>query len=241
MNKLMTWWEEDLSGDKPVLTSSNFWDIVGYTKEELGNKRSEWITKLWPEEQEKMKDIIKNETWEIDFRLPQKDGSSIWLRETGRWQQVENGEPKKISVVVKNVTLERKSLERIESKEKESARIAREIMELCPVAMALFQVSEKSTKLLEINEAGIKLWKFTSYQNAAESFVQAVGESIPPFQPNGSKSIPLSERLAAVIKEGSIEFKTFLKIKDTDVNMKIHMKKIELPEKILVIVYMLPE
>ena len=193
------------------------------------------------EDQARLKEAIRHDVWEIDFRLPQKDGTSIWLRETGRWLQEKNGLPRKISVVVKNVTIEKKSLERMEARERESAKISRETLELCPVAMALFQIKANGIKLLEINEAGIKLWNFASYQDAAENFIRVVNESIPAFQPNGAKSIPFSERLATVMKEGITEFKTFLNIKGKEVNMRVHIKKIELPDKALAIVYMLPQ
>jgi len=241
MAKLMAWWEEDFSGDNPAVVSNNFWELVGYTKKEVGCNRQDWLGKMNEEDQERMKEVIKNEIWEIDFRLPQKDGSSIWLRETGRWSHIENGRPKKISAVVKNVTLERKSLERMENREKQNAAIAKEIMELCPVAMALFLIKDTGAKLLDINDAGIKLWKFVSYQDAAENVIKVVTESIPPVQPNGIKSIPFSERMAAVMKDGNLEFRTFLNIKGVGTNIKIHMRKIELPEKTFVIVYMLPE
>ena len=122
MAKLMAWWEEDFSGDNPAVVSNNFWELVGYTKKEVGCNRQDWLGKMNEEDQERMKEVIKNEIWEIDFRLPQKDGSSIWLRETGRWSHIENGRPKKISAVVKNVTLERKSLDRMENREKQIGR-----------------------------------------------------------------------------------------------------------------------
>jgi len=241
MSVLMAWWEEDLPEDEPVVTSDGFWELVGYAKEDFGNKRTEWLKFMSLEDQAKLKEIVKQEVWEIDFRLPQKDGTSIWLRETGRRLQTKSGQPKKVSAVMKNVTIEKKSLERMEARERESAKIGREILELCPVAMALFQIKAEGIKLLNINKAGIKLWKFASYQDAAENAIKVVSESIPAYQPNGTKSISFPERLATVMKEGSIEFKTFLNIKGKEVNMKVHIKKIELPDKALAIVYMLPE
>jgi len=241
MSVLMAWWEENLSEDAPVVTSDNFWELVGYTKREFGIRRVEWLKFMSLEDQEKLKEAIKHEAWEIDFRLLQKDGTAIWLRETGRWLQAESGRPKKVSAVMKNVTIEKKSLERMEARERESAKISQEILELCPVAMALFQIKTEGIKLLIINKAGIKLWQFTSYQDAAENAMRIVSESIPAYQPNGTKSIPFSERLGTVMKDGNIEFKTFLNIKGKDVNMLVHIKKIELPNKALAIVYMLPE
>lgn len=243
MSVLMAWWEDDLSEDKSAVTSTSdsFWELVGYTKEEFGSKRTEWLKFMSSEDQERLKEVIKHEVWEIDFRLPQKDGTSIWIRETGRWLQAKNGQPEKVSAVVKNVTIEKKSLERMEARERESAKISREILELCPIAMALFQMKANGIKLLSINKAGIKLWHFASYQDAAENVTQVVSESIPPYQPNGTKSIPLLERLDSAMKEGNVEFKTILNIKGKEVNMKIHIKKIELPDKALAVVYMLPQ
>jgi|TergutMp193P3_1026864.scaffolds.fasta_scaffold01403_1 PAS domain S-box-containing protein len=242
MNKLMGWWEINAADDSLIAASDNFWKTVGYTEKEIGSKRSEWVASIvWPEDREKLKEAIKYDTWEVDFRVNQKDGSTIWLRETGRWQEIENGKPKKISGVIKNVTIEKKSFERMESRERESAMIAKESMELCPVAMALFQAKGKDIKLLEINEAVLKLWKFTSYQNAAETFMQVVGESIPPYQPDGTKSLPLSGRLAQVMKEGSIEFETYLTIRGKGIYLKMNIKKIDLPDKTLAIVYMMPK
>jgi len=240
MSVLMAWWEEDLSENESVSASGNFWELVGYTKEEFGCRRAEWLKFMSLEDQAKLKEAIKHEVWEIDFRLPQKDGSSIWLRETGRWLLEDEGKPKKISTIVKNVTIERKSIERMENKEKESALIAREIMELCPVAMALFWIKEACIRLLEINYACMKMWGFSSYQDAAENVMRVVSDSIPEYQPNGTKSTHLSERLVSVMLEGNIEFRSFLNIKGKEVNVKIHMKKIEVPKN-LVIVYMLPE
>ena len=238
----MGWWEINTADDSLIAASDSFWTTIGYTEKEIGSKRSGWVAAIvWPEDQEKLKEVAKYEIWEVDFRIKQKDGSTIWLRETGRWLDIENGKPKKVSGVIKNVTIEKKSFERMESRERESAMLAKESMDLCPIAMALFQIKEKDIKLLEINEAVLKLWKFASYQNAAETFMQVVGESIPPSQPDGTKSIPLSGRLAQVMKDGGIEFETFLTIRGEGTYLKMHIKKIDLPGKTLAIVYMMPK
>ncbi len=238
----MGWWEIDVADGSLIAVSDNFWHILGCDESEVGSKRDEWTSIVWPEDREKLREAIKYEAWEVDFRINQKDGSTAWLRETGRWQEIEDGKPKKFSGVIKNVTTEKKSFERMENRDRENAMIARESMDLCPIAMALFLVKGTSLRLLEMNEAGLKLWKFTSYQSAAENIIQVVSESIPPYQPNGSKSIPFSERIASVMGHGSIEFKTFLTIKgDEGIYLKIHMKKIDLPTKTLAIVYMQPE
>ncbi|MDR1830795.1 MAG: PAS domain-containing protein [Candidatus Fibromonas sp.] len=242
MKKLMGWWEINTADDSLIAASDSFWNTIDYTEKEIGSKRSGWIAAIvWPEDQEKLKEIVNSDIWEVDFRIKQKDGSSIWLRETGRWLEIENGKPKRISGVVKNVTIEKRSFERMESRERESAMLAKESMDLCPIVMALFEVKSTGLKLLEMNEVGIKLWQFTSYQNAAENIIRVVSESIPPYQPNGSKSVTFSERIADVMMYGSIEFETFLTIRGKDTYLKIHIKKIDLPNKTLAIVYMMPK
>ncbi|MCL2284213.1 MAG: PAS domain-containing protein [Fibromonadales bacterium] len=241
MSKLIAWSEENLASSEFAITSDNFYDMLGYSKAEFGRKRKEWISKVASEDQVKLLDASKNEVWEVDFRLIQKDNSVIWLRETGRLTPAEDGKLTKVSLIVKNITIEKKSLERAESKERENARISKEIIDMCPVAMALFQIKGGGAKLLEANEVCLRMWNFNSYQDAAEHFVNVVSDSIPPCQPNGTKSIPLSERFVTVMKEGSVEFQTFLRIKDKDRNAKICIKKIELPEKILAITYIMPE
>jgi len=242
MNKLMGWWEINAIDDSLIAASSSFWHILGYTESEIGSKREKWMAIVWPEDREKVNEAIKDEIWEVDFRVNRKDGSTIWLKETGRWLEIENGKPKKISGVIKNVTIEKKSIERMESRERENAMITRESMDLCPIALAQFQVKGAGLKLLEINEAGLKLWKFTSYQSAAENIMRVVSESIPAYQPDGSKSIPFSERVTDVMRYGSIEFETFLTIRgDKGMYLKVHIKKIDLPDKTLAIVYMQPK
>ena len=241
MSKLMesmAWWEIDCPSNGSIavsgtaVVSSNFWEFSSYTKEELGDRREKWLSKVWHEDLERVQEAAEYEVWEVDFRFHKKDGSLVWFRESGRWQQIENGKPRKISAIVKNLTIERKSMERIENKEKESARIALEAIDLCPITMALFLVKNSNVKLLEMNEAGLKLWKFNSYQNAAENFMQTAKDNF---------SVAFDEKINYVIQNGSIEFNAILNIKGESIDLKVSMKKIELTDKVLIIAYMLPD
>ena len=235
----MAWWEKSAIDNEHTAVSDSFWDVLGYTKEEIGDKREGWLAKVVDEDREKLENAVKNETWELDFRINQKNNTIAWFRETGRWQQVEDGEPKKISAMIRNITVEKKSMERIEGREKENAKIAKEVMELSPIAVALFEIKRTGLSLFDINEKCMELWGFISYQYAVENLARVLNESVPPYQPGGAASVPFVERINTVMRDGQTEFDTYLTLKGESVLLNLNMKKIELPSRTLIVVYMM--
>ena len=79
-------------------------------------------------------------------------------------------------------------------------------------------------KVFDCNAAAIKFLGYETKEEFIAKFAKRITQSIPPYQSNGRPSIPLSERFATAVKEGSVRFETDMvmagEMRTLDVNFK---------------------
>ncbi|MDR0964112.1 MAG: response regulator [Clostridium sp.] len=83
-------------------------------------------------------------------------------------------------------------------------------------------------KVIDCNEAVVRFLNVADKQEAMARFSEIIGSFIPKTQPGGRTSIPLSQRLMAAQKVGSITFETLLcpPYQEEPVIMEAHISKI---------------
>ncbi|MCL2721955.1 MAG: ATP-binding protein [Treponema sp.] len=81
-------------------------------------------------------------------------------------------------------------------------------------------------KVIDFNPAAMALMGFETKEEMLTGFAERLAKSIPEFQPDGSKSIPLSDRLAKTVKEGQVKFETELNMHGKKRVLEVEFKKI---------------
>ena len=81
-------------------------------------------------------------------------------------------------------------------------------------------------KIIECNPAAVEFLGFKTKEETLTGFAERMAASIPPTQPDGRISIPLSERLMAAVKEGFVKFETELILNGAKRNIIVELKKI---------------
>jgi PAS domain S-box-containing protein len=106
----MSWWEWDYELNM-VKTGEAKYNMLGYTKEEIGNGFEAWTKYIHPEDYHKamiaMKDHLegKADSYFVEYRVKHKAGNYIWYRDKGGIvAKTENGKPKLLVGIVMNIT-----------------------------------------------------------------------------------------------------------------------------------------
>src|SRR3990172_2233150 len=101
---------------KPVFYTASVEKITGYTQAEMLHSLKQLFKIIHPDDfnyvKENLKNLIKSKTktsTEIEFRIINKQGNMIWVRNKIKTMRNEDGEVKKISGLVSDITLRKKS------------------------------------------------------------------------------------------------------------------------------------
>ena len=92
-------------------------------------------------------------------------------------------------------------------------------------------------EVLDCNPAALKFMGFDTKQELVDGFLERILESIPEYQTSGRLSVPLSERFANVIRDGSDNFETNLIIKGVMRTLDVNFKRIPYAESFAVVGY----
>ena len=96
---------------------------------------------------------------------------------------------------------------------------------------------DSSFKVVDCNPAAIKFWGFKTKEEFLFGVVERIIKSIPPFQPDGRPSIPLTERFTAAVKDGYVKFETELDLGGETRNLNVEFKKIPYENSFAIVVY----
>ena len=105
----------------------------------------------------------------------------------------------------------------------EADQLVRIMLDVNPHINILF---DSNFKLIDCNPAAIKFMGFNSKNEMLEKFVEKITMSIPEYQPDGKKSVPLLDRLSVAAREGSVRFETIIHISDHTKSLDVEFKKI---------------
>ena len=145
----------------------------------------------------------------------------------------ENGEVSSLVAKIDDITEMTKIQKQLETALKQAEEAVRdsEAAELTTSAMFnsnphMNVLFDSDFKVIDCNPASVKFFGFDTKENLFDGFVERMVKSIPEYQPDGHKSIPLSERLITAVKEGSVKFETELLMDNVKWNLDVEFKKI---------------
>jgi len=92
-------------------------------------------------------------------------------------------------------------------------------------------------EIIDCNHAAIKFMGFDTKDEMISGFMEKIMKSIPEFQSNGRASIPLTERISTVLKEGSVKFETDIIIDDIPRTWSVEFKRIPYDESFAIVGY----
>ena len=81
-------------------------------------------------------------------------------------------------------------------------------------------------KLVDCNPIAVRFLGFKTKEELLTGFTERIAESIPPYQPDGHPSIPLTDRLRTAEAEGFSQFETELAVGNARRRLSVEMKKI---------------
>ena len=98
---------------------------------------------------------------------------------------------------------------------------------------------DSSFRPIDCNPAALAFMGFETKEEMLAGFIPRLAKRIPETQPNGRRSVPLAERLASVVKDGSVKFETELHMEEGARRMlDVEFKKIAYGEDFAVVGYM---
>ena len=92
-------------------------------------------------------------------------------------------------------------------------------------------------KAIDCNFEAVKFLGFETKEAMIAGFIERIENSIPERQPDGHKSIPLSERFVTTVKEGSVKFRTELHLGQKKRNLDVALKKIPYENSFAIVGY----
>ena len=96
---------------------------------------------------------------------------------------------------------------------------------------------DNSLRMIECNSAAVEFMGFETKEETFAGFAERMAHSIPPVQPDGRKSIPLTDRLINTVRDGQVNFETELVLNGEKRNIVVELKKIPYEESFAVVGY----
>ncbi|MCL1892616.1 MAG: ATP-binding protein [Holophagaceae bacterium] len=96
---------------------------------------------------------------------------------------------------------------------------------------------DSSFKVVDCNPAAVSFMSFESKEQMIANFHERLAAAIPPFQEDGSPSIPLSERFATAVKVGFIQFETNIVLDGDTRNLSVEFRKIPYEDSFAIVIY----
>ena len=108
------------------------------------------------------------------------------------------------------------------------------MLETSPNITVLF---DSSFRAIDCNAAAMSFFGFETKEETLTGFAERLIKSIPPFQPDGRVSIPLTDRLVTAVTEGSVNFETELIMGGAKRNISVQLKKIPYEDGFAIVGY----
>ena len=94
-----------------------------------------------------------------------------------------------------------------------------------------------SFKVVDCNHAALKYMGFETKDEMCAGFMERMNKSIPAYQSDGRRSVPLAERFAATVKEGFVRFETEIVLDGKTRSLNVELKKIPYGDNFAIVAY----
>ena len=92
---------------------------------------------------------------------------------------------------------------------------------------------------IDCNETAVKYLEYTSKEDLTEHVMADFAESIPPFQPDASPTIPIPARIEYVVEHGSHDFEMEIVLNRIRVPLRFMLRKVDLADTYVIACFML--
>ncbi|MDR0561792.1 MAG: response regulator [Spirochaetaceae bacterium] len=262
MSGLVLWDYEAERGS--IQYDDEFYALTGYDKEEITGTRAGWHGVIHPDDINRILALTMQilsgtiETFAEEIRLRRKDGSYIWVFETGRavsWR--EDGSVTKVLGGLLNIDKLKRVEERLQEAlaqnerynrqlETEVANAVRNLEQSRRLRQALFDANPHVNVILDdsfhpvdCNPVTVQFFGFSSKEETLQKVVPFVNAGIPECQPNGMKSVSMEERFKYVVQYGYHDFETELVLWGKSVPLRIILKRIDYEDSFAIAAYLM--
>ncbi len=98
---------------------------------------------------------------------------------------------------------------------------------------------DKNLSILDCNSTAMEYFGFTSKEEFKSKILRFIKNGIPEYQPSGEKSVTIEQRVLDVIKMGTSECETELRIGEQKMNFNIVMRKIDVDDSFFIAAYLI--
>ncbi len=244
-------WEWDFVTNR-IVYSQEFFGMLGYRDLDRERIASEWDTYVQPDDLAGVRAAFddyltgRERNYEVIYRMRDAGGEYRAVRDAGwvvEWD--ENGVPARMigrhtfaNVIPSGEArpvITRAGTEHDKVGERQMAwQMANAIFEAYPYVFLLF---DDKHRLVDCNMRAASFFGFPDKEALLAGFLPYIVKCIPPTQPNGLASVPLSERLNFALKHGEMDFETELLIGGRPMPLHIIFKRIQIIGKTYVAMY----
>lgn len=181
-------WDWDRKTDE-VFYSSRWKEIIGYKDHEIENILEEWISRIHPEDKERVLEAYDSlfyndaDLFEAEYRLRHKDGGYRWILGRGACLRGEDGQPRRMAGAHTDIT----EFKRVEEQLRRSMRHFRALFDNATMGIVLHELVKDQSgnpvdyRVLNVNASFCTIFEIEKEraQNHLASEVYDLGE--PPF------------------------------------------------------------
>ena len=228
------------------------WQLLCYTPEDLSGPFENLGRIIHPDDLPKvlaaLQEYLEKDSGVVTINFRSKDrisGEYAWLRciasiadrdSEGRPYRIHGGildidSMIKAEMLTSNIIKEREQYsERLEAEIKTAVanletvrRNNTAMFEATPFISILL---DSKFQVIDFNPATMDFFSYNSREDLSRDLTRLISESIPPYQPNGKVSLTLADRIAAVMRDGTIDFETLFIVRGKQIYAKVVMKRI---------------
>ncbi|MDL2253554.1 PAS domain-containing protein [Ruminococcaceae bacterium OttesenSCG-928-I18] len=256
-------WDWDVKTGR-IVFYDKYLEMLGYKPGEIEGSIEVWEQLVHPDDlakaKEKLEDAVSGKAPEYRFelRMRHKDGRYVWALDSGRvleWDK--NGKGTRMLGGHMDINELKQVQERLHSSLKENERYSENLQQEVEKTVRQMQLNRRtyeamleaspyvnmifdtSMRVIDCNPSALAYFGFETKEDLRQGFMRTISESIPPYQPDGSPSVPLDERVKVAIQEGYNEFETELVRHNTPHPARVILKKIPYEDESAIAVYLI--
>ncbi|MDR2484600.1 MAG: response regulator [Treponema sp.] len=241
----------------------DFFIMTGYGKDEITGTRAGWHKVIHSEDVNRILAVTekllsgKIDTFAEEIRIRRKNGEYIWILETGKavaWR--EDGTTVKIIGGFLNIDKLKRAEERLQEALAQNKQYNRQLKAEVEHAVKTLEKSRKLSQVLfdanphiniilddqcravDCNPMTVQYFGFSSKEETLDNIMSFIAQSIPEFQPDGSRSLSIKDRLAYAITHGYNDFETELIFWGRPVPLRVILKRIAYKDSYAIAAYL---
>ena len=248
--------------DNSLTYNNEYLEMLGYEQSEIEGTLSEWESMIHPDDvneiNQKLDDYVagRSSEYTCEVRMRHKDGHYIWTMDLGRIVEwAEDGTPTRILGGHLNIAHIKKAEAELQSALSEieeynktlSKKIEEGVAQLeeeRQASQALYDsnpqmnfIASRDFQVLDCNPSTLRFYGYENKEDFKRGLFAQIVKVIPETMPNGTKSIPISQRFADVAQYGETSFDTVFVMNGEEIPFHFDMKRVPYKGSWVVAIY----